>query len=327
MKKLILHIGRNKSGTTAIQRFLKGSSEYLSSRDFYYPATGTRSFAHHPVAESMKSRPISRGVLLSSNAFRILQELHQEVDSAAEQKIILSSEAFQGCRPDVVKEAFGRYDTRVVVYIRNQLDYLTSAYSQRVHANNYCNSLDDFFTRDQKVDYFSFLNSWDRAFSNALIVRRYSPETLEQNDVVSDFVFHALGDKLGGAAPLDFEHNANPSLNSKLVQFKLYLNQEGYCHDESHKYLYRVLPEMNNDFPSGPLRANSSLKEKVISRCMKSNNAVAEKYFDNNQLFDYSTYQSKEVTPLDPDERELMMLKLREKLAEKLVDLDQFRRS
>jgi len=326
MKKLILHIGRNKSGTTAIQRFLKGNSDYLSEKGFYYPTTGIRRFAHHLIAEPMNPRRIRSDALRSPNSMPLLHELHKEIASATEKQIILSSEAFQSCHPGFIKEAFSPYQTRIVVYIRNQLDYVTSSYAQKVHANNYTGSLDDFFENDYKVDYLSFLNSWDNAFEHQLTVRRYSPEALEQNDVVSDFVAHALGDKSGGDRPFDRKQDANPSLNSKLVQFKLYLNREGYFHEESRNHLYRILPVMNDDFPSNSVRAYPALRDKMVSRCLSSNNMVAEKYFNDDQLFDFSTYQAIDFDPLDPGEIALMMTVLSEKLAEEGVSLNHFKK-
>ena len=99
MKKLILHIGRHKSGTTAIQRFLRKNGDFLTSNGFYYPQTGTRGAAHHEISEPMQRRYTRQNKQFSPDSNPLLAQLRDEIAAADQQKIILSSEAFQNCDP------------------------------------------------------------------------------------------------------------------------------------------------------------------------------------------------------------------------------------
>ena len=52
-KKMILHIGRHKSGTTSIQSTFFSNKSELQRVGIYYPEMGTRGGAHHLISERM----------------------------------------------------------------------------------------------------------------------------------------------------------------------------------------------------------------------------------------------------------------------------------
>lgn len=50
MANIVIHIGRHKSGTSALQDMLFSSKELLEKEGWYYPATGMKNIAHHGLA-------------------------------------------------------------------------------------------------------------------------------------------------------------------------------------------------------------------------------------------------------------------------------------
>jgi len=251
-----------------------------------------------------------------------MKSLREEIGSVPDKRIVLSSEAFQNCRPNFVRRAFKAYETQVVVYIRNQLEYLASAYAQKVHATDYTGTLEEYLENIYSVDYFGFLNRWQEQFPDRLTVRKFSRSALEQGDVVTDFLVHALGADLGNIPPITHNGDANPSLNAKTVQLKLYLNREGYCNQTAQRQLYRLLPELNAQFDGGKVKVSPTVKKTLIRNCGKTDSAVAAKYFSSDQLFDYSSYRAEETTPLSDGERKLMIAAVNEKLEEKGMTLE-----
>ena len=53
-KKFILHIGTNKTGTTAIQSFLYNNSQQIRNLGFSYPDFGIHNHGHHNLARLLK---------------------------------------------------------------------------------------------------------------------------------------------------------------------------------------------------------------------------------------------------------------------------------
>jgi hypothetical protein len=74
-RKLILHIGRHKCGTTSIQRALFGNREELARLGFFYPMPHKPEIAHHWVANALSDKRfgLSSDSLLRQNVNYVLQ--------------------------------------------------------------------------------------------------------------------------------------------------------------------------------------------------------------------------------------------------------------
>ena len=128
--------------------------------------------------------------------------------------LLVSSEAFQNCDPLLVKEVFKEHDVKVVLYIRNEADYLASAYNQKVHATNYKETI-YVYEKSFDIDYLKFLDSWSNCFKQ-LNVRIFDRNRLYRNDIVEDFILNSL--KINNFQATDYLIQANPSLGGKLLQ-------------------------------------------------------------------------------------------------------------
>lgn len=316
MRDLVLHIGRHKTGTTAIQHFLNDNRKALESQGYFVPETGKVNAGHHgfsrPLqAGNVKEKPITDPARLPP--FLRLQEEIATVDPAL--CLVVSSEAFQNCEPALVHQAFEGFNIRIVVYLRNQLEYLASAYAQRVHATSYGATLTDFY-RDvflSGVNYLKFLEPWVTEFPVDFVVRRY-----QHSNVVGDFAAHALGIenqnwvpgpplsklqrltrrlyRLGGfrrgqnSVQEDFKEPSNPSLNAKITEFKRQLNRRNLDDQPSLETMYFLLPRLNAAFPAPKMALTPATAQALIAQCLPSDTAVARQYFDETQLFDYQRF-------------------------------------
>ena len=162
MKKLILHIGRHKTGTSSIQQVLFSSREILKKIGILYPITGIRGFGHHIFSERYRRANAydNDSALYNQDVYK---ELIQEISLSSCQTIIISSEFFQNCCPHRIKKLFKGFDVTVVCYFRNKLDYTTSAWVQKIQATDYSQSLRDF-AREFNLSYSGFFEQWTSAF-------------------------------------------------------------------------------------------------------------------------------------------------------------------
>ncbi|MCB1756162.1 MAG: hypothetical protein KDJ38_11600 [Gammaproteobacteria bacterium] len=286
-KKIVLHIGRHKSGTTSIQQFLHTNPEWLGRFGYYYPTIGKRAYAHHELGERFSRQSLrSAGpeYLLKNDEYA--KSLIAEID-ATDKSIIISSEAFQNCDPSVIKKLFDKYDVRIVIYLRNQVSYLPSAYAQKIHATDYAGTMEQFYQDIFDIDYHRFLSNWERQFPGKLTVRIFDRNTLIANDVVMDFLQSVLDiDTSDNTIPVTGQ-DANPTLTSRLLAYKLYINTTygDSLNQAFRRDLYRELGALSRTDDSARVLPSAALAEQVIRDSEESNRLTAREYFDRSDLF------------------------------------------
>jgi len=304
-KTVYLHIGRHKTGTSTIQNFLSRNTDLLIEHNFYYPATGRRGSAHQQIAIEACYRfnrtAEDRDKTVESPLVKsFLDEIKNQP-----QNILLSSEAFQNSHPGVVQTVFRNYDMRILVYIRNQIDYLASAYAQKVWATRYCESMDHYYERIFNLDYIGFLDSWSAVSGGNVTVQKFSRNSLYQQDVVADFFERMLGIKDEALQKRIKERDvidANPSLTNTLLAYKLLFNESNVVCDEAMERMFMyALAELSLNSKKDPVLVSSKIKELCIKDCASINKSVSDKYFDGGELFSLEEKSTGEVATLDSE--------------------------
>ena len=96
--KIVLHIGRHKTGSTAIQNFLFENRQVLLNRfGVLYPETGLIMGAHHLAAWSLQeplTSPWALSIGFHEQAEELFPGIFQEAKTAGASTLLLSSEAF-----------------------------------------------------------------------------------------------------------------------------------------------------------------------------------------------------------------------------------------
>jgi len=154
-RRLILHLGLSKTGTTSIQGFFRQSPDALAAAGIVYPKVGA-SLPNHPsyqpsvlkprvadetnhsaLAREIDQRSIDTGdesdrTPLWSAAFRQIE------DSGAHTAIV----SYEGFATHPIKYRFGdieghlrNFDVKGIVYLRNQEYWAVSTYGQRISGN------------------------------------------------------------------------------------------------------------------------------------------------------------------------------------------------
>ncbi|WP_395644816.1 hypothetical protein [Terricaulis sp.] len=271
MRRLFLHIGWSKTGTTAIQRTLEENRGRLAEAGFTYPGRER----HHAALFRTLTRTLP-GVNAAREAARTITEMR-----AAPGDLIISSEGFASLPAGLVRVFFALPRTRVIVvaYVREQADRFASHYQQQVKADLESRTFAEFAAPLQ-IDWTPLLDDWAAAFGREnLIVRTYD------DDVVSDFL-----DVLGvDAGALDIPAgDPNPSIGGALLEAKRRFNA-GFDGDwrALQKLLYPVLLELANAYPDyrGRVGASAALIESIRARHRASNETLARKYLDRAAAF------------------------------------------
>lgn len=182
MKKILIHAGHGKTGSSAIQKFLNQNREPLKSNGIWYPA-----------------HRMERGGLSSGNYQAILRDNGkggQEVDpekikrllqnfEASEASIMLLSSEVFFLRMSAIAKAIPK--ARFIVYLRDPLSYAESAYNQMVKRGDESSVMDlgskPSFGILRHLE--SFLEDHER---ERLLLRYFHPACLTNGDILQDFL-------------------------------------------------------------------------------------------------------------------------------------------
>ena len=284
MKRIFLHIGRHKSGTTAIQLFFHRNRKFLAKQGLYYPQTGIKNaIAHHFLAKALNPALSKPAKMIK----RLKAKFEKEIENR--DNIVISSEAFQNINKlNLVVDFFSGYELIVICYFREVLDYHQSAYAQFVQASDYQGSFLNF-SNSYKTNYVKFYQKWNKISDN-MIVSFFNRSDLLKQDVVHDFL-----EKVGVTkAPVKYKPDpVNSSIGGNLIFFKLCLNMFGY-HSRDYYNTLSSIANKNKRFSSGffispktaqKIRANYSESNKFLKR--KSGNLLLKTYVERPPMPDY----------------------------------------
>lgn len=219
MTRLHLHIGANKTGTTALQSLLARSGGALREVGILYPETGrgrpgAGGFAHIDLAAALGfGRPA--GPLKNVPGLR--DSLADEIAASGCRDVVVSAEYFM-LRRDTAPVAafFGGYETRVVVYLRRHDSWVEALIGQALKTvpnPDWEISAEGFIrhqmsTRGQHIDYLELLNAWSDSFGRRNIVVRPYEKQQNRPNLMADFLT-AIGrpDAIPAVHPEDFTLN------------------------------------------------------------------------------------------------------------------------
>lgn len=261
-KIIIVHAGRHKTGTSAIQHFLFSNRDRLSEAGFYYPNAGflRGEPAHHAVALSLL--PVNKQIPPAA-AQKVLRNFKREIEQA-EGTVVVSSEQFQNVAPRRLTHYLAGWTIRPVIYLRDQLHYLISSYQQIVHARTLSLSIEEYFDKRFKVVYADMLDAWSAEIGRENVsVRVYDRQLLRGGNIVEDFIWKLTGEEASTFGPV-LERDVNPSLGGPLLTFKRRINAHLSDDHEQQQQLYKPLSRLATRNPAW--RAKPQLSEAFIAR-------------------------------------------------------------
>jgi len=134
-KTVCLHVGFDKTGTSALQRFFSDNAGPLQKCGIFYPGTGRSGlFQHHWLFAPVCDDAEKVGFPPQRSWDELRQALMEEVSAREEPVVLLSSEMLsQGVRLNelaALRDCFA--ETRIIVYLRRQDQYVMSAYEQSI---------------------------------------------------------------------------------------------------------------------------------------------------------------------------------------------------
>ncbi|MGK7954727.1 MAG: hypothetical protein AB4063_05635 [Crocosphaera sp.] len=207
IKKIILHIGPPKTGSTSIQTLLSNNQHRLASKGLLYPLTGRSDEQKHDVAINSQIRVKIGGRLVSHEllAWSLMGRIENfdeeyywnklllEINESSAHTIILSAEQFAHfSKPNIerVAEFLKTYQVQIVTYKRDLLLHALSAYTQSVKQGRSFGSFRKFIEGNAE-GIFSFsqkVSIWENIFGKNNLVIKSFDQFKEKQELELDFL-------------------------------------------------------------------------------------------------------------------------------------------
>lgn len=156
-KKVLLHVGTSKTGSTSLQNNILHNEDRLRKLGFSYVKAGRRDsdkLNHHPVAMAFGLG--REDIEESEERSTLVPQIQEEILAGNAEQYLISSEMMSNTFPvSAVEDDFVRFvhslDAKVVIYVRNQLDWIISWYNHMVRMGQAGGSIEAFFPSFKKT--------------------------------------------------------------------------------------------------------------------------------------------------------------------------------
>jgi hypothetical protein len=236
---VILHVGGNKTGTTALQSAFSRNRQKLKERGVLYPdlkiiEEATRS--HWPLAAAFMNNPHDYYLFKDRNfdepssrqlAQKVFARLEQQIVKAQYKTVILSSEALSMLAPVelvYLRDYFqARFEKISIIYIgREPVAGAVSFYQQALVGGG--NVSFENLIESQNFKFGITAQKLHDVFQNDLILRIFKKENFINGDIITDFMVRYLGFE-EGADQIDQSLDVNISLSAASAALLYYLNK------------------------------------------------------------------------------------------------------
>lgn len=233
-KKIIFHIGLEKSGTTSFQRFCTEQRAQFLGHGILYPTRnlGFLKTNHEPLAACYFPQAAARDLAMrSSNQDRaaVVRSLIGEIENASAPTTLISAEHFSSRfgadRIGEVAADFSRFDCRIAIVLRDHVSRSLSAYSTSILSGRSL-TLQEYVDEicapgNHYIRYKETIAQWASAFGkSAITIIAYR----RQDDMVSVLTKALISPAM--PTPPPGKYFEKKSLGAAAIEARRQINQE-----------------------------------------------------------------------------------------------------
>lgn len=302
MRRLYLHIGAHKTGTTTLQRTLQLNRPYLCQQGYDYGCSSLFPNLHLHVGPGQGASFLPSGFKVTNP-----EGLIADLTAGTRDRVIGSSENFSfffsaaAVRDlaDLLRPYFG--EVRIISYLRRQDFHAISHHQEGAKPNrapegalwgHAAAALPVWSpTQDLYLDYAARLAPWAEAFgAENLMIRAYDRSLLKDGDIVADFL------SLLGLGSTSLQTTANQNVSLGAAQAKIgHLMAENGVKAEVASTVLKGMPR------TGRLRPSRKEAQDFLARYVGSNQRLNAQFriTDLPDLFDPDFSDYPEVAETD----------------------------
>lgn len=272
-KRIVIHIGTHKTGTTSIQKALYLGREALAGVGVLYPATDLDRGARQRLRKQGEMSAVARRGRPRA-VERERTALITEFEASGAQTMVISEEGLSGPNPHCAEffaPLAANYQLDVVCYLRRQDLFVESFFNQIIKraerglADNIIDYLNSERTR-ARLDYHAMLNRW-RALLARVTALDFSAE-IRQGGLLASFLRAARID--GVSLP---EEQANTSPDMRVILAMMDMNRLKI--DFEDKRVLRAGTRASADLKPLKLLLGAQARQQLLQDCAPSNTRLA----------------------------------------------------
>ncbi len=303
-RRLIMHVGTEKTGTSSIQKYLWTNRDSLKEKGWLYldalgPGPNIKLTAcaleFNPNSPVLKSLGIHTAEDLKKHSAQLHSTIENEIAQENPNTILISDEHLNvhlKSQSELanIRQYFPRtHVDKIIIYLRKQERFLESILSEGIKNQSIPNIgkgkpdsfLDQFGFFQNKIpyrfDYLRIIENLTKSFPEAVLQVRAYKTDIESFDAVSDFV-EAVELPISSPQLNGFRENRSipGRLMQSLLQVGFYSNQ---LHDANFKKNWRrIISEASIAFPGLPFRMSEKDSKLLFDRFDEQNKILSEKY-------------------------------------------------
>jgi len=284
-KTLFIHIGTGKTGTTSIQKYLKENSEFINYKyNLNYCKSGRGDSINH---RALDFNSVNNNLSSYKKVVANINLLINEINQHNSKYHLISDENFPGLNSREIelykKKLGGKFNIKVIVYLRRQDKYLESWYKQVIKTGSYATDVNILFSQLFKrgiLNYYDLVKSWADIFEKEnVIVRLYEKNLLINQNVIDDILYAILNDCPAGT--LNYKENLSLNASSIILIKKIF--KKSWSKDLLNKEFIDNLLIKQTD--SNVSVISEEMKDDILFKCSFFNRMLSNYYFNGKNIF------------------------------------------
>ncbi|MCO7016132.1 hypothetical protein L4F40_10380 [Vibrio paracholerae] len=288
--KIVFHVGTHKTGSTALQKFLISNEKALIENKYVY----------YPCNNGINHMDLSHDL-----------EMWGGIKLNPDFNYIFSSEDFfsrfnQSSTPPAIvgilnnnRELFECFDIEIVVYLREQADYLQSVYNELIKRHGFYRPINEQIVGINYLERLEEISSLDIA--SKIVVRSYEPSKFIGGSIFSDFI-HSVGFERVGSFNWSGEY-INNALPLKPLTFMKHVNACSLDRQLLIRIEQTVISLYAKENGLDKISSASFLSAEDIKNIVMlnegQNKAISDKYFQGESLFSIRDISDSEIDKIN----------------------------
>lgn len=310
MKKLILHIGQSKTGTTALQSMLSRNRSVLKEHRVLYPDNFLKGMALNTLNQNAFANSVNGYDLYKHlSADQHWKQFLDQFESGDYNCMLLSGESFYAGRPypwetDTYYSDYrrnllklksyidqGNWDVEIIAYLRSQNEWLESAiphiirYQGTLKKQPYESDSQLVDVLTPIIDYNRIIGLWEEIISpHRIQLIEYDRNTFPKKNIVLNFLEHIdIHDER--LEKINTADNPHDSWSRNFIEIKKQLNltPKSKMKEEAIIDIINSLNKKTGNREKYTL--NAEIHARVSEHFKSGNTKISKKYNDNVPIF------------------------------------------
>ncbi len=296
---IVLHIGTDETGSTAIQKLISINRQVFEKKGWLYPKKiGENGHRQWKLYDKLKK-----------NEFDILEELKKEVEESGLSNVLLSYEEYYKLEEEQIAKllallgSLNKGEVKILIYLRRQDDMQESSILQSMKTGKRKELELSDIALNPAFDYYSIIKKWEKFIKKEnIIIRPYGKEFLPNTySLYEDFFYHSMGIDYNEIKEdlITSDKDPNPSLDAvsaHIIDFFANFLQEDY----KDIAITQLLAVQNKLGVTKSYLFDKSERNNILSLYKKGNKLLIDEYGIPESLFalemkEYSKPAEKEI--------------------------------